>query len=161
MSAPSPHLSDIHLQVLVFISLLGEASDEQVSHVSDLPPEDCEAELLDLANNGMARWGGGSADWTVTDLGRAEHAKQVARELAGLGLRDEVQAAYDAVLAAGDDHPGVERAAEALAGRMRRFGAYVRRLRAASTGTFEPGWEEKWDEVRDQFLADLRITLGL
>lgn len=143
------------------MSLLGEANEFQVSHVSDLPPEDCEAEMLDLANNGLARWGGGSAGWTITDLGRAEHAKMVQRELAALGLRDEVQTSYDALLAAGDDHDAVQAAADDLTMRMRRFGAYSRRLRAASTGTCEPGWEETWEHVRDQLLADLRITLGL
>lgn len=143
------------------MSLLGEASEHEVSHVSDLPPEDCEAEMLDLANTGMAKWGGGSAGWTITDLGRAEHTRAVARELAALGLRDEVQGAYDALLAAGDDHDAVQTAADELAARMRRFGAYTRRLRAASTGAFEPGWEETWESVRDQLLTDLRITLGL
>ena len=127
-----------------------------MNHVSDLPPEDCEAEMLDLAATGLAKWGGGSAGWTVTDLGRAEHARRVVAELAALGLRDQVQAAYDAVLAGGDDHDAVLAATEELVSRMRRFGGYARRLRDAAAGA----GDERWDGVRDQLLTDLRITLG-
>lgn len=157
MTAPAPHLTDIHLQVLVFMSLLGEATDEEVAHVSDLPPEDCEAEMLDLATTGLAKWGGGSAGWTITDLGRAEHARRVVAELAAIGLRDEVQAAYAAIGDAGDDHDAVLAATESLVARMRRFGAYARRLRDAAAGA----GDEQWADVRDQLLTDLRITLGL
>lgn len=152
----SQHRSDIHLQVLVFMSLLGEATEFDVAHVSELPPEDCEAEFLDLATDGLAKWGGGSAGWRITDLGRAEHARRVRAELDALGLRDEVQAALDAVTAAGEDHGAVLAATDALVARMRRFGAYSHRLVAADAGE----GDEKWAEVRDMLVTDLTITLG-
>lgn len=152
----SQHLSDIHLQVLVFMSLLGEATEHDVAHVSDLPAEDCEAEFLDLATTGLAKWGGGSAGWRITDLGRAEHARRVQAELAQLGLRADVQAALDAVTAAGEDHPSVLSATDALVARMRRFGAYSHRLAAADAGE----GDETWAHVRDMLVTDLTITLA-
>jgi hypothetical protein len=152
----SQHLSDIHLQVLVFMSLLGEADEHDVAHVSDLPAEDCEAEFLDLATTGLAKWGGGSHGWTITDLGRAEHAKRVQRELVKIDARPLVQTTFDAVSAAGDDHATVLSATDELVARMRRFGAYSRRLTSAADGS----GDEKWSDVRDMLLRDLEITLS-
>ncbi|MFC6153948.1 hypothetical protein [Nocardioides yefusunii] len=159
------HLTDIHLQVLVFMSLLGEATEYDVAHVSDLPAEDCEAEFLDLAATGLAKWGGGSAGWRITDLGRAEHAKRVRRELDALehdepGTEALVRATLDAVTRAGgdsgDDQAAVLAATDALVARMRRFGAYSRRLAAAARGE----GDEKWADVRDMLVTDLELTLG-
>lgn len=166
--AAPQHLTDMHLQVLVFMSLIGEGTEHDVAHVSDVAAEDCEAEFLDLAATGLAKWGGGSAGWRITDLGRTEHAERVQAELAELGLGAFVRQAYDAVLAADDDRDAVLSATAALVARMRRFGAYARRLAAASeagpegcTGDGAGDGAEDWHEVRDMLVRDLAITLGL
>ena len=160
MSQTTPdaqHLTDMHLQVLVFMSLIGEGTEHDVAHVSDVAAEDCEAEFLDLAATGLAKWGGGSAGWRITDLGRSEHAERVQAELAQVGLEELVRSTYEAVVSAGGDRDAVLAATDALVARMRRFGAYSRRLVAAADGT----GDEAWRDVRDMLVRDLAITLGL
>ena len=152
----TPHLTDIHQQVLTYLSLLGETTLEELSYVSELPDSDCEAELMDMASVGTARWGNGPDAWVITESGRAEHAARVARELAALGLEAEVRRAYAALTQQPDDRAAVQEVAAQLASRMRRFGGYTHRLAAADAGT----GPESWERVVEQLRRDLAVTLG-
>lgn len=157
MCRVTQHLTDIHLQVLTYLSLLGETTLEELSYVSELPDSDCEAELMDMAAVGTAKWGKGPDAWVVTDAGRTEHAKGVARELEQVGLRPQVQETYDVVSTWADDHEAVRAAVERLASRMRRFAGYVHRLDAAAAGR----GPESRERVVELLRADLATTLGV
>lgn len=150
------HLTDIHLQVLTYLSLLGETTLDELAHVSELPESDCEAELMDMAAAGTAKWGQGPDAWVVTDAGRAEHVRGVTAETEQLGLRPLVQETHDVVAAWADDHAAVQAATEKLAARMRRFAGYAHRLAAASAGQ----GPKTWDRVVGLLRADLALTLG-
>lgn len=152
----APHLTDIHLQVLTYLSLLGETTLDELSYVSELPQSDCEAELMDMAAAGTARWGQGPDAWVVTDAGRAEHATGVHREMLRLGVEDEVRRAYAGLAAADEDRGAVRDAVAQLVTRMRRFGGYVHRLEAAGAGR----GPESWERIVEQLRRDLALTLG-
>ncbi|WP_110241053.1 hypothetical protein [Nocardioides gilvus] len=152
----SPHLTDIHLQVLTYLSLLGETTLDELSYVSELPESDCEAELMDMAVVGTAKWGNGPDAWVVTDAGRAEHATKVHDEMSRLGVEDDVRRAYGVLASATEDRDAVPEAAAQLASRMRRFAGYTHRLAAAAAGQ----GPESWERVVGQLHTDLAITLG-
>lgn len=157
MCRVTQHRTDIHLQVLTYLSLLDETTLDELAYVSELPDSDCEAELMDMAAVGTAKWGKGPDAWVVTDAGRAEHARGVVAELEGLGLRPLVQETYDVVSAWADDHGAVQAATEKLAARMRRFAGYAHRLSAAAAGEGPEPWERVVSLLRD----DLAVTLGV
>lgn len=156
MCRVTQHLTDIHLQVLTYLSLLGETTLDELAYVSELPDSDCEAELMDMAAVGTAKWGTGPDAWVVTDAGRAEHVAGVRAELEALGLRSLVQETFDVVRAWADDHAAVQTAVAGLAARMRRFAGYGHRLEAAAAGQ----GPEEWDRVVTLLQADLSATLG-
>lgn len=151
------HLTDIHLQVLTYLALLEETDLDELSYVSELPDSDCEAELMDMAAAGTAKWGNGPDAWVVTDAGRAEHARGVTAELEKVGARELVAQTHDVVTHWGDDQAAVAEAVVRLAARMRRFAGYGHRLEAAAEGR----GPEKWDRVVALLKKDLATTLGL
>lgn len=150
------HLTDIHLQVLTYLALLEETDLSELAYVSELPDSDCEAELMDMAAVGTAKWGNGPDAWVVTDAGRAEHARGVAAELEQVGERTLVSQTLDVVSAWSDDHAAVAEAVARLAARMRRFAGYSHRLEAAAQGR----GPEEWDRVVALLTKDLAATLG-
>lgn len=152
----TPHLTDIHLQVLTYLSLLGETTLDELSYVSELPDSDCEAELMDMAAVGTAKWGNGPDAWVVTDAGRAEHAAKAHQELTRLGVEDDVRRAYGVVVEQAADHAAVQFAAADLASRMRRFAGYTHRLAAAAAGE----GPETWERIVGHLREDLAVALG-
>lgn len=156
MCGVTQHLTDIHLQVLTYLSLLGETTLDELSYVSELPDSDCEAELMDMAAVGTAKWGNGPDAWVITDAGRAEHAKGVVAELESVGLRPLVQETHDVVATWADDRAAVRAATEKVAVRMRRFAGYLHRLDAADAGQ----GPESWERVVALLKLDLATTLG-
>lgn len=152
----TPHLTDIHLQVLTYLSVLGETTLDELSYVSELPDSDCEAELMDMAAVGTAKWGNGPDAWVVTDAGRAEHAVKARQELAQLGAEEDVRRAYGVVVEQAEDHGAVQAAAADLAARMRRFAGYTHRLASAAAGE----GPETWERIVGHLRHDLAVTLG-
>lgn len=90
--------------VLHALRLKGFASTEPIMRCSGLGEEVAEAELHELASDGLALHREGRVTgWSLTPAGREEHARQVAVELASVGARESVEAGYRGFLEVNTD----------------------------------------------------------
>jgi len=93
---PTPHESDSRLLVLHALRLKGTADAATVAAAADLPVEEVAAQLEKLAGEGLAGESTGAlAGWSLTAAGRAEHRREVRREVEAAGARATVTGAYE------------------------------------------------------------------
>jgi hypothetical protein len=88
----------IDLVVLHTLRCIGFAGLARVADVSALSESDAESELIDLAVAGLVtrtRGPGDFATWGLTEAGKAEDERRIARELDEAGARGAVTRAYE------------------------------------------------------------------
>jgi hypothetical protein len=93
---PEPHESDPRLLVLHALRLKGTADAATVAATADLPADEVAEQLEKLAGEGLAAESTGAlAGWSLTAAGRAEHRREVRREVDATGARPTVTGAYE------------------------------------------------------------------
>ena len=93
---PEPHESDPRLLVLHALRLKGTADAATVAAAADLPADEVAAQLEKLAGEGLAAESTGAlAGWSLTPAGRAEHRRELRREVDTSGARATVTGAYE------------------------------------------------------------------
>jgi len=93
---PEPHESDPRLLVLHALRLKGTADAATVAATADLPADEVAEQLEKLAGEGLAAESAGAlAGWSLTAAGRAEHRREVRREVDATGARPTVTGAYE------------------------------------------------------------------
>lgn len=89
------HRSATRLLVLHGVRLKGFAEPAAVAALWALDPDEVEATLVALQDEGLVhRRDGRVSGWSLTPAGRTAHAEVVAEELAAAGVRADVEAAY-------------------------------------------------------------------
>jgi hypothetical protein len=93
---PEPHESEPRLLVLHALRLKGTADAATVAATADLPADEVAEQLEKLAGEGLAAESSGAlAGWSLTAAGRAEHRREVRREVDATGARPTVTGAYE------------------------------------------------------------------
>jgi len=93
---PKPHESDARLLVLHALRLKGTVDAATVASAADVPAGEVAAQLEKLAADGLATESTGAlAGWSLTAAGRAEHRREVRREVDTAGARATVSGAYE------------------------------------------------------------------
>jgi hypothetical protein len=93
---PEPRKSDPRLLVLHALRLKSTADVATVAAAGDLPADEVAAQLEKLAGEGLAAESTGVlAGWSLTAAGRAEHRREVRREVDAAGARATVTGAYE------------------------------------------------------------------
>jgi hypothetical protein len=94
-----PPPSDPRLLVLHALRLKGFAEATGAADLSGLPGDDVEKQLDALADEQLViHRDGRLSGWSLTPAGRTEHERLLAKELADVGGRDDVERAYHAFL---------------------------------------------------------------
>jgi hypothetical protein len=93
---PKPHESDPRLLVLHALRLKGTADAATVAAAADLPADEVAEQMEKLRADGLAAESAGAlAGWSLTAAGRAEHRREVRREVDTAGARATVTGAYE------------------------------------------------------------------
>jgi hypothetical protein len=93
------HVSDPRFLVIHGLRLKGFVEAEPLAELVGLPPSDVAAELAALTDAGLVLHRDGRlSGWSLTPVGREEHARLVADEVETAGARDDIDVGYRAFL---------------------------------------------------------------